>query len=162
MTSFFPQKLNHSSKRATDITAAISYFICKDMRPYSVVENEGFPEQLQTLELRYSVPSRQYFRDTCLLRLYSKVKDEVKSELAKAERVAITTDGWTSCTTEAYVTVTCHFIDNTWEMKNYVLVFWMNRIQEQILGRFWMKHASSAIYPTKILLLWRKTPATCR
>lgn len=37
------------------------------------------------------------------------------------ERVAFTPEVWTSCTTEAYVTVTCHFINSDWEMKNYVL-----------------------------------------
>jgi hypothetical protein len=39
----------------------------------------------------------------------------------EAKRVALTTDGWTSCTTEAYVTVTSHHIDADWQMKNFVL-----------------------------------------
>lgn len=39
VTSFFRQKLNYNSKRAI-ITAAILYFIYKDMRPYSAVEND--------------------------------------------------------------------------------------------------------------------------
>lgn len=121
LTSFFPQKLNHNSKRAMSITAAITHFICKDMRPYSVVENDGFRELLHTLEPRYTIPSRKHFSETCIPRLYNQVKNEVKSELMNAERVAITTDGWTSCTTESYVTVTCHHIDNDWQMKNYVL-----------------------------------------
>ena len=85
------------------------------MRPYSVVENDGFCELLHTLEPKYKIPSRQHFSETCIPRLYSEVKDEIKRELLHADRVAITTDGWTSCTTEAYVTVTCHHIDNDWQ-----------------------------------------------
>ncbi|XP_049930768.1 E3 SUMO-protein ligase ZBED1-like [Epinephelus moara] len=121
LTSFFPQKLNNNSKRVTSITGAISYFICKDMRPYSVVENDSFRKLLHTLEPKYAIPSRQHFSETCIPRLYTQVKDEVKREFLHADRVAITTDEWTSCTTQAYVTVTCHHIDNDWQMKNYVL-----------------------------------------
>jgi hypothetical protein len=60
LSSFFPQKLNHNSKRAMSITAAISTFICKDMRPYCVVENAGFRELLHTLEPKYTIPSDSF------------------------------------------------------------------------------------------------------
>ena len=35
--------------------------------------------------------------------------------------MALTTDGWTSRATESYITITAHFINDNWEMKNYVL-----------------------------------------
>lgn len=57
LENYFSQKLSHNSKRAMNVTSAISYFICKDMRPYSVVENEGFRELLNTLEPKYVIPS---------------------------------------------------------------------------------------------------------
>ncbi len=121
MTNFFAQKLAHNSKRAMSITSAIAFFICKDMRPYSVVENKGFRHLLHTLEPKDSIPSRQHFSESCIPKLYRQVKDNIQHRLTDAERVAITTDGWTSCTTEAYVTVTCHHIDTYWQMKNHVL-----------------------------------------
>ncbi|XP_039520337.1 E3 SUMO-protein ligase ZBED1-like [Pimephales promelas] len=91
------------------------------MRPYSVVENEGFRHLLHTLEPKYSIPSRQHFSESCIPKLYRQVKEKIQHTLTDAERVAITTDGWTSCTTEGYVTLTCHYIDTDWQMKNYVL-----------------------------------------
>lgn len=121
MKNFFAPTLAHNSKRATSITSAIAFFICKDMRPYSVVENEGFRHLLHTLEPKYSIPSRQHFSESCIPKLYRHVKDDIQHALTDAERVAITTDGWTSCTTEGYVTLTCHYIDTDWQMKNYVL-----------------------------------------
>ncbi|XP_074518369.1 E3 SUMO-protein ligase ZBED1-like [Halichoeres trimaculatus] len=121
LTNFFQQKLNNNSKRAMNITSAISFFICKDMRPYSIVENDGFRELLYTLEPKYTIPSRQHFSQTCIPRLYEQVKGEVQRELINAERVALTTDGWTSCTTQAFLTVTCHHIDAEWQMRSYVL-----------------------------------------
>ncbi|XP_078128000.1 E3 SUMO-protein ligase ZBED1-like [Sander vitreus] len=45
----------------------------------------------------------------------------VKASLASAERVALTCDGWTSHTTEAYVTITAHLINEEWELVTYVL-----------------------------------------
>ena len=41
---------------------------------------------------------------------YKKMTAGIKGKLAKAEYVAITSDGWTSTTTESYMTITCHFI----------------------------------------------------
>ena len=52
-------KLPATSTRATKITQSVLSFICKDMRPLSVVENEGFRNMMTTLEPRYTIPSRQ-------------------------------------------------------------------------------------------------------
>lgn len=58
------RKLPPSSEKAKRITKAIAAFIAKDLRPYSVVENQGFRALLHTLEPRYTIPSRRYFTDT--------------------------------------------------------------------------------------------------
>uniref|UniRef100_A0A3Q2CX90 BED-type domain-containing protein n=1 Tax=Cyprinodon variegatus TaxID=28743 RepID=A0A3Q2CX90_CYPVA len=121
LTTFFPEKFSHSSKRAKNLSKAIAFFICTDIRPYCVVEKEGFRYLLDTLEPRYSIPSRQHFSESLIPKLYAKVRDRVIQELQEAQRVAVTCDGWTSCTTESFITVTCHFINHEWEMQNYVL-----------------------------------------
>ena len=56
-------KLKFSSPRHADITRSIGMFIAKDLRPYSVVENEGFKGMLTALEPRYDVPSRRHFAE---------------------------------------------------------------------------------------------------
>ena len=49
-------------------------------------------------------------------------KDKFKKCLAaEAFSMALTTDIWTSMTTEAYMTVTCHFIDPNLKLQNFVL-----------------------------------------
>lgn len=50
--------LPHNSARSVKITEVIAGFVCKDMRPYSVVENEGFRRLMRVTEsnaLRYGV-----------------------------------------------------------------------------------------------------------
>jgi len=51
-------KLPQSGNRATAITKSIGVFIAKDLRPCSVVENEGFQHMINILESRYDLPSR--------------------------------------------------------------------------------------------------------
>ncbi|XP_056091129.1 zinc finger BED domain-containing protein 4-like [Rhinichthys klamathensis goyatoka] len=48
-------KLAPGSERAKKITTSISYFIAKDMRPYSVVENQGFRYMVHSMEPRVAI-----------------------------------------------------------------------------------------------------------
>ena len=61
INTVFKVTLPSASPRSASITKSIACFICKDLRPYSVVENEGFRRMLHTLEPRYDIPCRKYF-----------------------------------------------------------------------------------------------------
>lgn len=119
--SIFSTKLSGESQRSTQITSAILQFIVKDLRPFSVVSNEGFKNMISTLEPRYTIPGRQHFSESAMPKLYEKVKQDVIEDLQKAVTVSLTTDSWTSRATESYVTITSVHIDEEWNMKNYVL-----------------------------------------
>ncbi|XP_058249716.1 E3 SUMO-protein ligase ZBED1-like [Hemibagrus wyckioides] len=133
--NLFGQTLPENSNRAKSITASIARFICKDMRPYSVVENTGFREMINILEPRYKIPSRQFFSEKYIPELYQSTKEELQLKLSQCTRVAFTTDSWTSCLTESYVTITAHFISMNWQMQSFVL-------QTRILNK---AHTSSNI-----------------
>lgn len=102
-------KIPHNSPRAQKITESIAIFICKDIRPYSVVENDGFRYMLNVLEPRYSVPSRKQISEEVIPRLYNEVKRNIAVSLQSADRVALTC-GWTSRSQDSYVTITCHYL----------------------------------------------------
>ncbi|XP_070399218.1 E3 SUMO-protein ligase ZBED1-like [Nothobranchius furzeri] len=114
-------KLPATSTRAVKITKSVLVFICKDMRPLSVVEDKGFRDMIKTLELRYAVPSRQHIADIALPNLYNEVKATVLDSLGSAETVALTCDAWTSRATESYVTVKAHHINDEWILQSHVL-----------------------------------------
>uniref|UniRef100_A0A1A8QR33 HAT C-terminal dimerisation domain-containing protein n=1 Tax=Nothobranchius rachovii TaxID=451742 RepID=A0A1A8QR33_9TELE len=114
-------KLPATSTRAVKITKSVLVFICKDMRPLSVVENKGFRDMIKTLEPRYAVPSRQHITDIALPNLYNEVKATVLDSLGSAETVALTCDAWTSRATESYVTITAHHINDEWILQSHVL-----------------------------------------
>jgi len=114
-------KLKADSKRSVSITSGILNFIVKDLRPFSVVENEGFRDLIRVLEPRYTIPSRQHFSDNLIPKIYNATKLKLIDELADVEFVSITSDGWTSRSTQSYETVTCHYINKDWELQNKVL-----------------------------------------
>lgn len=114
-------KLPSGSEKAKRITRSIGQFIAKDLRPYSVVENEGFRNLLYNLEPRYVIPSRKTITEKTVPNLYNEVVSEVKLSLRGAKRVALTCDGWTSRATEGYVTVTSHHITEDWSLRSHVL-----------------------------------------
>lgn len=113
--------LPSNSPRAQRITEAMVHFICKDLRPYSVVDNVGFRWMLHNLEPRYRIPQRVHITETAVPKMYQEVKTAVKASLDTAQRVALTCDGWTSRATESYVTITSHYISDDWEMVTHVL-----------------------------------------
>ncbi|XP_028414611.1 zinc finger BED domain-containing protein 4-like [Dendronephthya gigantea] len=52
---------------------------------------------------------------------YNKKVEEMKKEISQVSHVALTSDLWTSRTTESYITITCHFLTATWELMSLVL-----------------------------------------
>ncbi|XP_033731640.1 zinc finger BED domain-containing protein 4-like [Pecten maximus] len=52
---------------------------------------------------------------------YKTLKEKLISELKVQSSLAFTTDTWTSCATEGYLTLTVHYIDETWHLKHFVL-----------------------------------------
>ncbi|XP_028821950.1 zinc finger BED domain-containing protein 1-like [Denticeps clupeoides] len=112
-------KLPSNSVRAQKVTESVLHYICKGLCPYSVVENTGFHFMINTLDPRYVIPTRSYMTDKAVPRIYD--KDNVMSALSSAPRVALTCDGWTSRATEAFVTITCHYVDEEWELMSHVL-----------------------------------------
>ncbi|XP_077370240.1 E3 SUMO-protein ligase ZBED1-like isoform X2 [Festucalex cinctus] len=98
------------------LTQSILSMIIKDMRPLAIVEGEGFKEMLTTFNQGYTLPSRCHFTslmgekfETSVQKLQNKLK-AVKS------KISLTIDAWTNMVTQAYLGVTCHFIDEKWNL----------------------------------------------
>ncbi|XP_046545980.1 zinc finger BED domain-containing protein 4-like [Haliotis rubra] len=121
LSEAFKTKLSSRSTRAQAITNGIATFIAMDMRPYSLVENIGFKYLIHTLEPRYEIPSRTHYTNYVIPEMYKKVKSSVMESIARASSMAVTTDGWTSRSTESYITITAHYVNEDWQLENPVL-----------------------------------------
>ena len=61
---------------------------------------------------------------TDVLKLYKKEKDDVKNKLKSIpSKICLTLDLWTSVTSEGYICLTTHYVDENWELKNIILNF---------------------------------------
>ncbi|MBN3273428.1 ZBED1 protein, partial [Polyodon spathula] len=119
-----PVIVSHSSLMAKDewekCTAKLAAMCAFDLRPISIVEGTGFKEFIKELNPLYEVPDRATVAHFVRLQ-YEEEKQTLREKLANQVGMAFTLDLWVSVATEAYVTVTTHFLDENWELNNCIL-----------------------------------------
>lgn len=112
---------DNSSRRHREITDAITNYLAKGMVPIYTVEKEGFRKMIRTLDRRYELPGRNHFSNTAIPHLYSKCRRKVQAEIATVKYFSTTTDLWSSRTSEPYISLTVHFIDDNFDLKSRCL-----------------------------------------
>lgn len=110
MSTFVTASRKCDKSRSEKTSSLIANMIAKDMLPVSCVEGKGFRQLMAYVEPEYTVPSRKSMTSR-LEKMHTDCAETVRAALAQTDKVAITTDAWTSLAVESYVTVTCHYID---------------------------------------------------
>lgn len=95
--------------------------IVKDMRPVSLVEGEAVIDMIEYACPGFKCPSRWWFTKQLEKAYQSTLKDLKKDLQKRSSKITLTTDAWTSIATEAYLGVTCHYINDNWEMVSFIL-----------------------------------------
>ena len=90
------------------------------MLPSSLADGKGFRELMGFIEPGYRIPSRKTLTNR-LEQQFAEKKAEFKRKLATVD-IALTADCRTALTTESYITVTCHYIEEDWQVKSAVLL----------------------------------------
>ena len=112
------------SHRVHQITKAVVYHLVKDMRPYSTIDRPGFRNLLHVMEPRYTPPTRKTISAQIIPSWHNIEKENLRASLENVTAVGLTSDGWTSRSTDPYLTITAHYIDKTgsdWTLKSKVL-----------------------------------------
>ena len=65
------------SDKANGNTKKVNEFMTLDDQPFSVVEDIDFRRLEEHIERRYTIPSRRYFLDVCLPKMYDSVATRV-------------------------------------------------------------------------------------
>ncbi|XP_038591229.1 E3 SUMO-protein ligase ZBED1-like [Micropterus salmoides] len=91
------------------------------MVPIYTVEKTGFINLIKTLDPRYELPSRKYFSEVALPKLYNITREKVSRELGELSFYSATTDMWSSRTMQPYMSLTVHFINNGWDLRSISL-----------------------------------------
>ena len=95
-------------------------WICESYRPMSIVEDPGLISLIEFVNLqqnKYTLPSRTTM--TRLLKYtYEETVINVKAILAReCKHFSLTSDVWTSRTSEAYISLMLHYLTDTFDMK---------------------------------------------
>ena len=82
--------------------------------PFQFVEYEGIRDCFTYLNSEVKVVSRNTIRSD-VLKMYRMEKVKIRDALSCVPgRICLTSDYWTSITTDGYMSLTTHFIDNSW------------------------------------------------
>ena len=110
-----------SPARARMLDSMIVGMTVHDLQPARMVEGRRFCELMEYCEPGYTVPSRKHISKLMFDRFVrgkTLLADKLQSD---AFSLALTTDIWTSSSTEAYISLTCHFLTSQWEFVDCVL-----------------------------------------
>jgi len=100
-----------------------------DCKPISMVEDVGFRQALKMLEPRYQCPSRKYFTETIIPKIYTGMKEEIfklsnsnNTASAEGNYVSFTTDAWSSSVNDtSLLSLTAHWISSQFKRTSTVL-----------------------------------------
>ena len=107
--------------RQKRLKKALLDMIVTDVQPFAVVKNQGFRHFLSSVNPSYKLPSRATIAQELLPTAYQKAVEEVKPLSKGAKSICLTTDSWTSVTTESYLAVTAHFFNNEFRLESCLL-----------------------------------------
>lgn len=80
-----------SIEQASEFSDSILNMIVTDMRPLSMVEDDGFKAMISTFNPKYELPSRQFFMKK-MEKKYECIKAMLKKALQETDSIALTTD----------------------------------------------------------------------
>ena len=111
-------KLPTNCKEHKQLTKSITYWLAKDGQPEYSVEKPGFKQMVKTFCPRYQLPSRNYFSPITIPKLFCETYQQIQNTLASSEvsYFSATTDLWTSCAKDPFLSFTLHHISPQWEL----------------------------------------------
>ena len=102
------------------INKSLAMMCALDLRSISIVDGTGFQRFVHELNPNYQVPSRKTVSHYVGM-IYDEQKQMVQAQMRGCP-VALTTDMWTSVASDPYMTVTAHFITDSWVLQSCVLM----------------------------------------
>lgn len=117
LQSYLGKETQCTTQKAAELSKRILRVIVKDMRPLSLVEGEAFIDMIEYACPGFKCPSSWWFTKQ-LEKAYQHAIEYLKKNL-QSSKITLTTDA--SIAIEAYLRMTCHYINDNWKMVSFVL-----------------------------------------
>ncbi|GBB83770.1 hypothetical protein RclHR1_10440003 [Rhizophagus clarus] len=111
-----------TEKEKSERDNAVVEWIIGDVQPFRTVENLQFRQMVNTFDSRYQVPDKNGIKNL-VIDYFEAKRDNIQYDLNNIPgKISLTTDIWTSTfNNDAYLGLTIHFIDNDWNLQNFLL-----------------------------------------
>ncbi|XP_039125273.1 zinc finger BED domain-containing protein RICESLEEPER 2-like isoform X1 [Dioscorea cayenensis subsp. rotundata] len=93
--------------------------------PFSIVEHEGLNDFLSSLNPMFKMITPSVVKEDCLAMFEKEKKSMREKFISSCQRVALTSNMWSSKQGLEYLSLTAHFIDDEWKLQKRVLMFSM-------------------------------------
>ena len=109
---------------ATEFNRVVATWICRSLRPLAIVEDDGLRKAFEFANAcsgKLPLHRRQTATENVeaiASNLRRKLGRMVSTEMAY---YCATTDIWTSCATESFISFTLHYVTESFELKNWTL-----------------------------------------
>ncbi|GES86439.1 zinc finger BED domain-containing protein RICESLEEPER 2-like [Rhizophagus clarus] len=115
-TDPWPEK----EKNERDI--AVVEWVIRDAQPFRSVENLRFKIMINKFDSQYQIPDEKTVK-TLVVDYFKEKRKNIQEDLnAIPGKLSLTADMWTStCNNDAFLGLTIHYIDNNWNLKNFLL-----------------------------------------
>jgi hypothetical protein len=90
--------------------------------PFSIVKHLLFKAFIASLQPKFRVISRGIIK-TDVMQIFQLMKAKIMTEIKSTDRVALTTDLWTSSTQAPFMVVSAHFILPDWSLNKRLISF---------------------------------------
>uniref|UniRef100_A0A803NE93 hAT-like transposase RNase-H fold domain-containing protein n=1 Tax=Chenopodium quinoa TaxID=63459 RepID=A0A803NE93_CHEQI len=101
----------------------LSIAVVKHDLPFQFAEYSAVRKLINYINPDVKLVSRNTLKAD-VLKMFKREKDKLKEELSVVKgRISLTSDCWTSITTDGYMSLTAHFVDNQWNLQKKILNF---------------------------------------
>ncbi|KAA1105442.1 hypothetical protein PGT21_050144 [Puccinia graminis f. sp. tritici] len=102
--------------------ALLSKMVAAHGYPFRLVEHKYFKLFVASLHPHFKLRSCFTVKEDCMA-LFQSMKTDLLKEIIQANRLALTTDLWSSRDSNGYMVITAHFIDASWNLIKHVISF---------------------------------------
>ncbi|RUS73247.1 hypothetical protein EGW08_018990 [Elysia chlorotica] len=104
-----------------NVGRAFLRMLATDMEHPSIVNRPGFRNFVAALDSRFELPQKKNIMKTMIPELAEEIKQKVKLNVDVASYFALSVESWKYRESQSYMTVSAHFIRDSWEMSSIVL-----------------------------------------
>jgi hypothetical protein len=126
LSSYYGPVVHSKTISVAKVRTLLQKWVVLDQQDFTVVESPSFKEFIDGVK-KLGNEWIDIGADTLkndIMESYQQKKDKLEELLKKnSSQVALTTDIWTSINMTPFMGITCHYIDDNWELQSVVLDF---------------------------------------